>query len=206
MAWNPLEHLRPVPQKPINKLPRVLNKTPFPYAFTGGYAVQHYIAERDCYRLDFLTETQHREIVQQFFKKHSRHTDKYADTHDFYILKRSKIYIGVINSPADWVTSAINQAQDNNKVLPLQWLILAKMWTGDRQDFLDSARLIARAKENDFDQIKAIFEEYLPEALPELRELYKIGIAELKQNPDYQNKPNSYSAWHKMNAEVNTEE
>jgi len=198
MAWNPLEHLQPVPQKPICKFPKLLKKFSTPYVIIGGYAVQQFIPERDCYRLDLLIETRHREEVLKFFKKNSSHQDCFADTHDFFILKRRKIYLGVINSPDNWVPEAIKQSSH----APLPWLIFTKMWAGGRQDFLDAARLIARANTKDFDQVKTIFEKYNPRALSELRELYKFGKAELDNNPTYHNKPNSYSAWHKINAEV----
>ncbi len=209
MVWNPLEHSKPVPLKLLTRLPKLRNKISAPYAIIGAVAMKPYFPERQTYSLDLLIETQHFQEVAAALSKHASHQDLFDDSHRFYTLKWSRAYLCLINSSEAWVKPALEAAQKHlyqrSPSLPLPWLLLSKMWCGTRQDFLDSARLVARASQEQIDETKALFETYLPEAIPELRSLYKIGKAELNDQPAYKNKPNAFSAWYKLHSKVNTD-
>ncbi len=210
MAWNPLEHLKPVPYRTRYRPAKLTQKLSVPYAIFGAQAMIPHLPERRTFSLDLLIEARHQQDAVQSLKKHSSHYDYFWHTHDFFILKRTKQYLCLINSSAPWVSNAISAAQSqiirNEPTIPFPWLILSKMNTGSRQDLLDCARLIARTNDNHIQETKKLLETHLPEALPELRKLYQAGIQELKSNPTYINKPTAYSAWLKMNAEVDTSE
>jgi len=209
MAWNGLFVTEPVKFKKRYRSPRLDRKLDCDYAICGAHADAHYFPERTTKVLDILICTKDRSLAQSTLKKKSTHYDYFWTSHDFFILRWSRQYLSLINSEEEWVENGIKEAQDNKgaygePTLTFPFLILSKLWVGSRQGYMDVARLISRADQLQLQQTKEVVEQYLPSALQELRVLYKVGKAEIKNAPHplrYLNKPNSFSLWHIQNAE-----
>jgi len=210
MAWNPLAHRQLVSKRCITRLSPVLKKLPVPYAITGAAAMQVYMPQRETYGIDVLVPEEHAATARKFLRRHSRAHDQVSDD-DYYSLRWTKTAICQRNSLLSWVPQALDAAQQGTSyresripILPLPWLILSKVTTASRQDFLDVARLIVRTTPAQLDTSVSLIKEHLPEALDELRALYRVGKTELKHAPTYQNQPDNYSPWYHTLAQVDT--
>ena len=208
MSWNPLEYFQLYPYEKSYPLPRLYEILNYDYAVFGACALRKYLPERKTYSLDVLIHADCAEHIHKELLPHTLEDDYFSGTHRFYILKSNKQYLTTISLDAPWVESALNTSKNyldsNEPSLPFEWLILTKMTYGKRQDFMDCARLIARASKHQFFDTKELLEKWMPSAIPELRKLYSVGNQELEKapgdKPKYRNEATKYTSWHHMSA------
>lgn len=211
MHWNPLEYFGVYPLRDSYHSPKLYEILTYEYALFGAYTMRPFLPQRATFAIDVLVEQRSAALIYQQLKPEALIDDYYADTHQFYVLKDSKIFLNVISLNEDWVTKALKAASLNldpntsEPTVPFEWLILSKMSYGRRQDFMDCARLIARANEKQIAKTKELLEHWLPNSLPELRKLYKVGKVELEKssnNSKYRNLKTSYTPWHHLSASL----
>jgi len=208
MVWNTLEYHEPFPFQSSYPAPRLYEILDCDYALSGAYVCRSYLPERHTYALDIFVEPRYYEYVKKTLNRKSIYSDYYSNTHQFFILTQDRLYLNVIHPKESWLTSAINSAQlhlhpiISEPTLRFHWLILSKFSHGRRQDFLDIARLLARADKIQLSDTKELFLRWFPNEIHSLKTLYTIGKQELKKSKslEHTNHPNKYSDWHHLNA------
>jgi len=208
MAWNPLEFSKPYPIKPYRRPLKLAKKLAVPFVICGGAAVNHFFPERLAYCIDVFVSKGDFDLAKKSLKRHLAVDDYFSDDHYYGILKRGKQYLSLIGLEEDWLSIAIEDSLSNKHsvlnepTLTFEWLILSKMWFGKRQDFMDCARLIARADSKQLESSVSLLDIWMPEAKDELRILYKIGKKEIHQHKGFHNTPTLFSYWHHQNASL----
>lgn len=211
MAWSLLEYYQLFPYQNRYPSPKLYELLECPYALFGAYVMRRYLPERKTFTLDVLIHACDANHVKERLSRHAHECDFYADTHQYYILESSKLFITVICSDYPWVQKALHKATScldlgtTEPSLPYEWLVFSKFFHGSRQDFLDCARLITRARPYQLFDLVMLVEEWIPKSIEELRALYKTGKREQQlQNTIaiYRNQNTEYTPWHHLSASM----
>lgn len=207
--WNPLEYFRDDFQTSYPP-PRLYELFHYDYALMGAYPMRTYLPERATYSIDILIDPISKDEIVKALREVSHPEETYSDTHTFFTLRESRLHLTLLSLEPPWLLEALDAARKHldtastEPTLPFPWIILSKLDYGKRQDFMDCARLIARASQQQLDATKALLEKWNPSYIPELRQLYRVGTAEQQNAPQrapaYRNEKTEYTSWHHMSA------
>lgn len=170
--------------------------------------MRKYVPERETYSIDILTHSSTQAACHSVLLDHAVGHDTYAGTHHFYILEKGCLPVSVISIDEPWVIPALCAAQSNfdehslEPVLPFPYLVLSKLSYGKRQDFMDVARLLARASQQEAHDTTKLVQTWLPNEVSTIQLLHEVGTQEYHQvvnkKLSYVNEPNRYSPWYHL--------
>lgn len=203
MSWSVLEYYELFPFQNSYLPPRLYEILDYDYALCGAYAMKRYVPERATYALDVMISSLSEREVHRVLVQQSVHHDYFSGTRQYYILQSERLYLTTISIDEPWLDIALEGARSSldpfsaEPTLPFEWLVFTKMYYGKRQDFMDCARLMARASEAQISLVIALLNQWLPESLDALRALYRVGKQELRfaSSPSYVNQRTEYTPW-----------
>ncbi len=207
MAWNPLEYDEDYILRKSFSRPRFYDVICCDYALCGAYVMREYVPERATYSFDLYVSYSDLATAHTRLQPYVTKQAMFSNTHGYYVLKRDRIHFNLIALAQPWGLEALEASQRNLDLqtaepkLSFPWLILSKMSYGKRQDYMDCARLMARANGKNIIDTKELMTRWFPEGIPALRELYRVGRRELEAQPDkkpFTNHTNEPLDWHQI--------
>ena len=154
---------------------------PDSYLIVGGVATRLYMPERMTLDIDILVLAQSASsIYEQLAAAGARQIGELSIPGSQWELADGTS-LDVLVSDEDWIGAAFahpNYAPDKMPVIGLPYLVLMKLQASRAQDLADISRMLGAANEAAIQTVKAVINQYLPEAIEDVESLIILGQLE----------------------------
>jgi hypothetical protein len=172
-AMNPWPDLRPI-LKGIQ------------WAIVGGVATRAYMPERTTKDMDIIVhERDGKEVIKKLEQAGYRVASRLA-VPGYLMIATDGTELDIIFGKDRWLKEALsNTTQDpaGYPVIGLPYLVMMKMAAQRTRDLGDLGTLLGWASDEALDEVRAVFQKYIPEDLDDLESFIFIGKKEQEMPP-----------------------
>ncbi|MBM3497268.1 MAG: hypothetical protein FJX74_01235 [Armatimonadetes bacterium] len=156
---------------------------PVPWAVMGAVATRHYMPERMTKDLDVLVPVEDgREAARRLRERGWEERGQLTIGGSVW-LSPEGVTLDLIEGAEPWCREAIAEAQTNRDeqglpILPLPYLVLAKLRAGRARDVGDLTQMLGLADDVARDRVRERVARYTPEDVDDLEALIELGKLE----------------------------
>ncbi|WP_199294637.1 hypothetical protein [Anabaena sp. FACHB-1237] len=156
----------------------IIKQAPF---VLGGVEKRLYMPERMTLDLDILGKIEDAELIYQDLEQANGEKIGDLSIPDSQWKLDDGTSLDVLECSVNWVTEALDHANyspDGLPIIDLLYLVLMKLIAVRSQDLADISRMLGGAKDVQLDHVKAVINQYLPNAVEDLETLMILGKLE----------------------------
>nr|WP_232225068.1 nucleotidyl transferase AbiEii/AbiGii toxin family protein [Dactylococcopsis salina] len=163
----------------VSNLREIIKQVPF--VIVGGVATRLYMPERMTVDIDILVKAEDARLVYEDLEQAGGKKEGNLSIPGSQWTLNDGTCIDILEVADAWGIEAIehpNYAPDGLPVIALPYLVLMKLLAGRSQDLADVSRMLGGATEVQLEEVRAVINQYLSNAVEDLESLIMLGRLE----------------------------